>query len=157
MSVATSEIGCRLNRSTQHGIQAADNPRRDRAIVIARIVAKEANHDAAYFPGCSPLHAVRNDGRPPSAAAGNRPSCAESHHLRVGLCESQLFAPLWISTSNWLRDPQLASCRRPKHSPQIGRSQLQKRKRNPTVGAMLLRWRKPLANPPFTCVNMMPE
>ncbi len=65
--------------------------------------------------------------------------------------------PLWISTSNWLRDPQLASCRCPKHSPQIGRSQLQKRKRNPTVGAMLLRWRKPLANPPFTCVNMMPE
>src|ERR1700704_6218429 len=33
----------------------------------------------------------------------------------------------------------------------------QKRKRNPTVGAMLLRWRKPKANPPFTCVNMIPE
>src|SRR5882724_1238576 len=28
----------------------------------------------------------------------------------------------------------------------------QKRNRNPTVGAMLLRWRKPKANPPFTCV-----
>jgi hypothetical protein len=33
----------------------------------------------------------------------------------------------------------------------------QKRNRNPTVGAMLLRWRKPEANPPFTCVNMIPE
>jgi hypothetical protein len=33
----------------------------------------------------------------------------------------------------------------------------QKRNRNPTVGAMLLRWRKPKANPPFTCVNMTPE
>jgi hypothetical protein len=33
----------------------------------------------------------------------------------------------------------------------------QKRNRNPTVGAMLLRWRKPNANPPFTCVNMIPE
>ena len=34
---------------------------------------------------------------------------------------------------------------------------LQKRNRNPTVGAMLLCWRKPEANPPFTCVNMIPE
>jgi hypothetical protein len=34
---------------------------------------------------------------------------------------------------------------------------LQKRNRSPTVGAMLLRWRKPEANPPFTCVNMIPE
>jgi hypothetical protein len=33
----------------------------------------------------------------------------------------------------------------------------QKRNRNPTVGAMLLRWRKPEAKPPFTCVNMIPE
>jgi hypothetical protein len=33
----------------------------------------------------------------------------------------------------------------------------QKRNRNPTVGAMLLRWRKPEANPPFTCVNMTPR
>src|SRR5882762_10901115 len=33
----------------------------------------------------------------------------------------------------------------------------QKRKRNPAVGAMLLCWRKPEANPPFTCVNMIPE
>ena len=33
----------------------------------------------------------------------------------------------------------------------------QKRNRNPTVGAMLLRWRKPDANPPLTCVNMIPE
>ena len=33
----------------------------------------------------------------------------------------------------------------------------QKRNRNPTVGAMLLRWRKPKAKPPFTCVNMIPE
>ena len=33
----------------------------------------------------------------------------------------------------------------------------QKRNRNPAVGAMLLRWRKPEANPPFTCVNMIPE
>jgi len=32
----------------------------------------------------------------------------------------------------------------------------QKRKRNPTVGSMLLRWRKPLANPPFTRENMRP-
>jgi hypothetical protein len=35
-------------------------------------------------------------------------------------------------------------------------SRFQKRKRNPAVGAMLLRWRKPKANPPFTCVNMTP-
>ena|ERR1700724_760300 len=34
---------------------------------------------------------------------------------------------------------------------------IQKRKRNPTVGSMLLRWRKPKANPPFTCVNMTPK
>src|SRR5262249_30253897 len=34
---------------------------------------------------------------------------------------------------------------------------LQKRKRNPAVVAMLLRCRKPLANPPFTCVDMMPR
>jgi hypothetical protein len=33
----------------------------------------------------------------------------------------------------------------------------QNRKRIPTVGAMLLRWRKPKANPLFTCVNMIPE
>ena len=33
----------------------------------------------------------------------------------------------------------------------------QKRNRNPTVGAMLLCWRKPEAKPPFTCVNMIPE
>ncbi|MEH2545072.1 hypothetical protein V1283_001717 [Bradyrhizobium sp. AZCC 2262] len=33
----------------------------------------------------------------------------------------------------------------------------QKRNHNPTVGAMLLRWRKPKAKPPFTCVNMIPE
>jgi hypothetical protein len=32
----------------------------------------------------------------------------------------------------------------------------QKRNRNPTVGAMLLCWRKPLAKPPLTCVNMIP-
>src|SRR6267142_3639850 len=30
----------------------------------------------------------------------------------------------------------------------------QKRNRNPTVGAMLLCWRKPKAKPPFTCVNI---
>ena len=47
--------------------------------------------------------------------------------------------------------------RRPKHNPQIGAASFQKRKRNPAVGAMLLRWRKPKANPPFTCVNMIPE
>jgi hypothetical protein len=34
---------------------------------------------------------------------------------------------------------------------------IQKRKRNPAVGAMLLRRRKPKANPPFTCVNMTPK
>jgi len=99
-------------------------------------------------PACVSVQLNRSRLLPSSPTDGNE---------RPRLCESQLFAPLWISTSNWLRDPQLASCRRPKHSPQIGRSQLQKRKRNPTVGAMLLRWRKPLANPPFTCVNMMPE
>jgi hypothetical protein len=33
----------------------------------------------------------------------------------------------------------------------------QNRNRSPTVGAMLLRWRKPKARPPFTCVNMIPE
>src|SRR5882762_10777365 len=45
---------------------------------------------------------------------------------------------------------------RSKRSPQLGRSSFQKRKRNPTVGAMLLRCRKPEAKPPFTCVNMIP-
>jgi hypothetical protein len=45
-----------------------------------------------------------------------------------------------------------------KHNPQIARGRaFQKRNRSPTVGAMLLRWRKPKANPPFTCVNMIPE
>jgi len=34
---------------------------------------------------------------------------------------------------------------------------VQKRKRNPAVGAKLLRWRKPKANPPFTCENMNPR
>jgi hypothetical protein len=34
---------------------------------------------------------------------------------------------------------------------------IQKRKRNPTVGSMLLRWRKPKANPLFTCENMTPK
>jgi hypothetical protein len=36
------------------------------------------------------------------------------------------------------------------------RVMFQKRKRNPTVGSKLLRWRKPEANPPFTCENMAP-
>ncbi|MEH2568322.1 hypothetical protein V1289_007949 [Bradyrhizobium sp. AZCC 2289] len=47
--------------------------------------------------------------------------------------------------------------RRPKHSHRSVVAGFQKRNRNPTVGAMLLRWRKPKANPPFTCVNMIPE
>jgi len=34
--------------------------------------------------------------------------------------------------------------------------EFQKRKRNPTVGSMLLRSRKPLANPLFTCENISP-
>jgi hypothetical protein len=34
---------------------------------------------------------------------------------------------------------------------------IQKRKRNPVVGAKLLRWRNPEANPLFTCVNMKPK
>ena len=34
---------------------------------------------------------------------------------------------------------------------------IQKRKRNPMVGSMLLRWRKPKANPLFTCENMNPK
>jgi hypothetical protein len=32
----------------------------------------------------------------------------------------------------------------------------QKRKRKPTVGSMLLRWKKLFANPLFTCENMKP-
>ena len=47
--------------------------------------------------------------------------------------------------------------RGPKHTHRSVVASFQKRKRNPTVGAMLLRWRKPKANPPFTCVNMIPE
>ena len=47
--------------------------------------------------------------------------------------------------------------RRPKHTHRSVVASFQKRNRNPTVGAMLLRWRKPEANPPFTCVNMIPE
>ena len=35
-------------------------------------------------------------------------------------------------------------------------ARFQKLKRNPAVGATLSRWRKPKANPPFTCVNMTP-
>jgi len=34
---------------------------------------------------------------------------------------------------------------------------IQKRKRSPTVGSILLRWRKPKANPLFTCENMSPK
>ena len=34
---------------------------------------------------------------------------------------------------------------------------VQNRRRNPTVGSTLLRWRKPKANPPFTCVNITPK
>jgi hypothetical protein len=34
--------------------------------------------------------------------------------------------------------------------------EVQKRKRNPTVGSMLLRWKKLFANPLFTCENMKP-
>jgi hypothetical protein len=51
----------------------------------------------------------------------------------------------------------LGQRRRPKHTHRSVVASFQKRKRNPTVGAMLLRWRKPEANPPFTCVNMIPE
>jgi hypothetical protein len=56
----------------------------------------------------------------------------------------------------WLAD-NLGQRRRPKHTHRSVVASFQKRKRNPTVGAMLLRWRKPKANPPFTCVNMIPE
>jgi hypothetical protein len=35
-------------------------------------------------------------------------------------------------------------------------ARFQKRKRNPTVGSMLLRWKKLFANPLFTCENMKP-
>jgi hypothetical protein len=48
-----------------------------------------------------------------------------------------------------------AAIRRTTHRSVV--ASFQKRNRNPTVGAMLLRWRKPKANPPFTCVNMIPE
>src|SRR6266481_6218478 len=48
-----------------------------------------------------------------------------------------------------------AAVRSTTHRPVV--AGFQKRNRNPTVGAMLLRWRKPKANPPFTCVNMIPE
>ena|SRR5882724_9454660 len=51
----------------------------------------------------------------------------------------------------------LGQRRRPKHTHRSVVASFQKRKRNPTVGAMLLRWRKPEANPPFTCVNIIPE
>ena len=51
----------------------------------------------------------------------------------------------------------LGQRRRPKHTHRSVVASFQKRNRNPTVGAMLLRWRKPKANPPFTCVNMIPE
>ena len=51
----------------------------------------------------------------------------------------------------------LGQRRRPKHTHRSVVASFQKRNRNPTVGAMLLRWRKPEANPPFTCVNIIPE
>ena len=54
-------------------------------------------------------------------------------------------------------DLKTASGRRPKHTRRPVVASFQKRNRNPTVGAMLLRWRKPKAKPPFTCVNMIPE
>src|SRR6267378_3642324 len=48
-----------------------------------------------------------------------------------------------------------AAVRSTAHRPAV--AGFQKRKRNPTVGAMLFCWRKPKAKPPFTCVNMIPE
>src|SRR5882672_5115008 len=41
--------------------------------------------------------------------------------------------------------------RRRKHRNRSVVTGFQKRNRSPTVGAILLRWRKPEANPPFTC------
>jgi len=39
----------------------------------------------------------------------------------------------------------------------FGQLECQKRKRNPAVVAMLLRSRKPVANPPLSLVDMMPR
>src|SRR6266571_4949532 len=66
--------------------RAADSPGLDQATLINRIIAEEANHEntAAYFLECSLLHAARTGRRPPSAAAGHRPSRTESHHFRLG-------------------------------------------------------------------------
>ncbi len=87
-------IACRNTRQIDGlscEIQPADSPGLDRAIVAARIIAEEANHEntAAYFPERSLLHAARNDSRPASAAAGDGPGCTASHHLRVGRASSR--------------------------------------------------------------------
>ncbi len=47
--------------------------------------------------------------------------------------------------------------RRPKHSHKSVVAGFQKRKRSPTVGSMLLCWRKPKPNPPCTWLNIMPK
>src|ERR1043165_5908667 len=56
------------------------------ATFIACIITEEANHEntAAYFLECSLLHVARTGRRPPSAAAGHKPSCTKSHHFRLG-------------------------------------------------------------------------
>src|ERR1700716_1186517 len=68
-----------------------------------------------------------------------------SIRLRPGPAQSFLGPVLLGSRGN------LGQRRRPKHTHRSVVASFQKRNRNPTVGAMLLRWRKPEANPPFTC------
>src|SRR4051794_40270242 len=60
-------------------------------------------------------------------------------------------APIPPATWPSITIERLRQRRRPKHNPHRSVvAGFQKRNRNPTVGAMLLRWRKPEANPPFT-------
>src|SRR5882672_1008987 len=88
--------------------------------------------------GAFPLPALAPQGRP-----GNWTSCSGASKL----------APIGRRLRS--EDRVRAAVRSTAHRSVV--ASFQKRNRNPTVGAMLLCWRKPEANPPFTCVNMIPE
>ncbi len=76
---------------------------------------------------------IRNAMPPPSSSARRCGSLADAERMRAGRAVSML-------TSSQI----------------VAAARFQKRKRNPTVGSMLLRWKKLFANPLFTCENMKP-
>jgi hypothetical protein len=70
---------------------------------------------------------------------------------------SAIAASIWLAVPNSGHSVQIPpnGSITPTHR-SVAVSRLQNRKRNPTVGSMLLRWRKLFANPLFTCENMKP-